>query len=343
MRARTIAASLVLATAPAWAVSCGDQDGTEPESSRDAFERELESLAGVSDARVDREAFDTDYWGEVIVVDMEVGTSAGEVTSVLDAFKERQKGQDGAPQDAHVTVGAGTTETSVDEYGVDAPPMAFPALKKAGNARVARLFVAGIAAFPGAAVHTTFSGWSVGTRVEGDDPRPEVDRMIATVRNDDLLARSRTVDLFAVAGDGAGERRIQVSAFDTVEDPALLGAWKSVRSHLDISELRSLWLSPEWIEAHLRNGEGVTPRTLTTARYGDALWPLIHGLLDGLTVLPPSSELTVVNEWKYEGSGEESGYREDRFLRILPGRQPAEDAKGRTWNADAADYLAAQR
>ncbi len=296
-------------------------------------------MPGVVDASVEREAFDTDYWGETIVVDMDLDATAPEVTAVLDAFIDRARSQDGAPQDAHVTLGAGTTDSEGDDYEPEAPPMATPANRKTGNLRVARQLVAATAAFPGANVTVTASEWAATARADGDDPRPVIDRMIAAVRGDDLLSRTTTFALTAYAGPEFDERSVQLSPFDGLT-PAMVDHWHDLSPHLDAPEFRSLWLTPEWIDLYVRAGADVRPATLTTAAYGDALWPMLHAALDTLAEMPEPTTFTATNEWDYDVPEVGAGYREDEFLRIRHQRRPAPDRHGRTWNAEAGDYLA---
>ncbi|TYL55980.1 hypothetical protein FXB39_01965 [Nocardioides sp. BGMRC 2183] len=331
-RAALACSLLILAT-----TSCGtDDSGGGPAQSQ--FERDLEAMPGVTDAHVEREAFDTDYWGEQIAVDMELDATPAQVSDVLDAFIDRRHDQNGAPQDAHVTLGAGTTDTDGDEFSPDAPPLAVPAGRKVGNPRVAGTLVAGAAAFPGDNVTVTGSNWSVNARADGDDPRTEIDRMIETVQADDLLSATKSFDLTAFAGPESDERTVQFSVFDTLT-PELVQRWQDLSPHLDAPEFRALWLSPEWIELRVRAGEDVKPRDLTTQRYGDTLWPMLHATLDTLVAMPKIAELTATNEWDVTAPEEGGGYLEDRFLKIRPNLRPAQDRLDRTWNAEAGRYL----
>src|SRR3546814_17738181 len=92
---RVLAVLLTSLTLGGALAGCGDEGSSgAQEGPRSAFEAELEDLPGVADARVEREAFDTEYWGEEIVVDMQIDASATEVTAVLDAFAARRTRSD---------------------------------------------------------------------------------------------------------------------------------------------------------------------------------------------------------------------------------------------------------
>lgn len=314
------------------ATGCGAQ-GDGPAS---GFEGELEAMAGVADARVEREAFDTDYWGEEIVVDMDVDATAEEVTAVLDAFLARRRETNGDPQDAHVTIGADTTKTEGDRFAPDAPPLAVPAEGPAGNARIARLLVTAVAAFPGHHIGVTSTNWSVIGAVEGDDPRPEIDRMIGVVRADDLLSAAKGLDLTAVAGPDGDRRTIRLDAYDRLT-PGLVTSWQDFAQRLDMRLLRGLSFGTGSIYLDVRTGESVKPRQLTTEAYGDVLWPTLHAALDTLVAMPRTATLTVTN--RYRVNEADGSYLEDRFLATRPGLRTGRDRLGRTWNAEAAVYL----
>ena len=299
------------------------------------FERELEAMEGVADARVEREAFDTEYFGEEIVVDMDGDATAEEVTAVLDAFLERRRETDGDPQDARLTIGAGTTDTVGDDFVPEAPPQVVPADRPAGNARVARLLVSAVAAFPGDFVSVTSTDWSVIASAEGTDPRPEVDRMIDVVRADDFLAASKGLDLTVFAGPHHDRRIALIGAAGLT--PELVASYQDLARRLDPSVLRTLWFGRTLFHLDVRAGDDVKPRQLTTEAYGDVLWPTLHAALDTLAAMPPAATLTVVN--RYAVNEADGGYREDRFLATKPKLRTGKDRLGRTWNAEAAAYL----
>lgn len=300
---------------------------------RAQVERELEGMAGVADARVERTAFDTDYWGEEIVVDMEVDATEEEVTSVLDAFHARKKENDGAPQDARVTIGAGDTDTEGDDFAADTAPQAVPDERPTGNARIARVLVAAVAAFPEAAVIVTGGNWRVTNAVAGADPRPELDRIIDVVRSDDVLSSAAYPELVAVAASEDDRRTASVQANESLT-PAVVSSWRELSRGVDLESLGSLSVGPTSIDLEVRAGERVTPRQLTTEAYGDVLWPTLHAALDTLVTMPRAATLTVTNLREAGG-----GQVRDRFLVTRPGLRTGRDRFDRTWNAEAATYL----
>lgn len=331
-RVRSTLAAVLLATT--LAAGCGEIAGDD--SAAGQFERELEAMAGVADARVEREAFDTEYWGEEIVVDMDGDATAEEVTAVLDAFLERDKETGHDPQDARLTIGAGTTDTVGDNFVPEAPPQAVPADRPAGNARVARLLVAAVAAFPGDFVSVTSDNWMLMTAAEGTDPRPEMDRMIDVIRADDLLATAEEFDLTVFAGPDH-DRRLTSSAGGRLT-PELVATWRDLAPRMEPRVFRWLSFGPTWIDIVVRAGEDVKPRQLTTEEYGDALWSTLHAALDTLVTLPRTATLTVANRYDVvDGAG--GGHLEDRFLVTKPKLRTGKDRLGRTWNAEAAAYL----
>jgi hypothetical protein len=305
------------------------------------FEGELEAMAGVADARVEQVEHDNDAWMEEIVVDMDLDATVDEVADVLDALVDHRR-ESGEDIDDRLTVGAGTTDTEGDDFRPDAAPQAVPGPRKADNDDIARILVASVAAFPDDFVSVTtaqvMSGSVHEVRViaeaEGGDPRPEVDRMIDAVRDDDVLSTTREVSLTAVAGPDDDRRTIQLDAYRGLT-PQLVGAWRRLAPALDLEMHRSLWIDPSTIDLEVRVGDGVTPRELTTAAYGDLLWPMLHGALDTLATMPASAVLTVANLYDDQYGGTPS----DRFLRVGPDQRPGRDRLGRTWNAEAAAYL----
>ena len=332
-RARDAFAVLVLTAVVA--TGCGDTSSEDGPASR--FERRLESMPGVADARVEREAFDTDYWGEEIVVDMDGAASADEVAAVLDAFHARQQETNGDPQDARVTIGAGTTKSVGDQFAPDAPPQVVPAEGSAGSARLARLLVSAVAAFPGDFVSVTSSNWSVIGAAEGDDPRAELDRMIGVVGADELLSTAKGLDLTAASGPDTDRRTVSLHAYDGLT-PELVSSWRRFAARLDPRLVQGVSFDPASIYLDVRAGENVKPRQLTTEAYGDVLRPTLHAALDALAAMPRSATLSVTN--RYDVNEDEGGsYLEDRFLNIRPQLRPGRDRLGRTWNAEAGDYL----
>lgn len=329
---RYACAVLLLSTTIATGCGAAGQEGGP--ASR--FERQLKTMAGVADARVEREAFDTDYWGEEIVVDMDVESTAEEIAAVLDAFLARARETDGAPQDAHLTIGAGTTNTEGDRFAPDAPPLAVPAERPAGNARIARVLVTAVAAFPGHYVGVTSDHWSVIGAAEGTDPRPEMDRMIAAVEADELLATTEEFNLTAVTGPDNEGRTISLHADDGLP-PELVSIWQRLAPSMDGPGVRGLSFSPTSINLFVRAGENVKPRQLTTEAYGDVLWPTLHAALDTLVTMPRVARLAVTNEYDVNENG--GGYLEDRFLVTRPQLRTGRDRLGRTWNEEAAAYL----
>jgi hypothetical protein len=332
-RARDAFAALLLIAVVA--TGCGDSAQGDGPASR--FERELESMPGVADARVEREAFDTDYWGEEIVVDMDGDASADEATAILDAFHARQQETNGDPQDARVTIGAGTTRSDGDQLSPNAPPQVVPAEGAAGNARLARLLVTAVAAFPGDFVSVTSTNWSVIGAAEGDDPRAELERMIGVVRADELLSTTKGLALTAVAGPDNDRRTVSLDAYDGLT-PELVSSWRRLAARLDPRLVQGVSFGSASIYLNVRAGENVKPRQLTTDAYGDVLWPTLHAALDTIVAMPRSATLSVTN--RYDVNADEGGsYLEDRFLNIRPQLRTGRDRLGRTWNAAAGAYL----
>lgn len=326
-----VLASLVLA-------GCGDDDsgkGSDYDAGPEqrAFEDDLEAMAGVADAKVEREAFDTDYYGEEIVVDMVSDATAEQVTGVLDALRQRERDSEGAPQDSKVTLGAGTTSRSGDDFAPDAAPGIFGSTRDhEANEQMAQVLVTAAAALPGRNVVVVEpASWSVHGSTEEVDPRPAVDEIVDAIRADEALSAGRQV---SVTVDAADDRHASLNAL-TGFTTRLTTTWDEAATAFEREPVQSVWLAGSTILLTTRLGDDVRPRDLTTQAYGDALWPLIHDQLDLLADLGRRAELEVTNEYAFT----ETGNLEDRFVDVTSGRPARRDRYGRTWNAEATAYL----
>ncbi len=306
---------------------------------RDRFAERLTGLDGVAEARVDRAAFDTDYWGERIVVDLVPGVREAEVRAVLDALVEHRLRSNG-PQDVWVTIDAGTTDSPVDLFGADAPPMAVPGGDFAENATVANRLVTLVDRFPDAHVSVTPTDWTVVAAGPGTDPRPVMRHLLRGVRGDADLRGDQVVNLLAEAGHGETERSLQLSVEEGIT-PDLLRQWRHLAPHLEGPVFRTAWVTSEWIRLGLVTDPPVTPREFTTDRFGEPVWSLLRPSLRVFATMPTRAEFTAIHHWRLEPgtSPAAGGGLEDRFLDIRANRRPSDDRHGRTWNAEAGRYL----
>lgn len=312
--------------------SGGDGSDYDAGPEQRAFEDELEELAGVDDARVAREAFDTDYYGEEIVVDMLGDATAEQVTAVLDALRRRDRDGKGAPQDSKVTLGAGTTSRDGDDFAADAAPGIFGSTRgHAANERMAAMLVEGVALLPGHnLVVVAPRQWSVFGSVDGTDPRAGIAAIVDAVHDQALLA-------------DAGQGTISVEAGERVASldlgggltPRHLADWEAVAAAFEHDVVRRVSLAGTSIWMTTRLPGDVGPRALTTEEHGEQLWPMLHDQLDVLAGMPPRSTLEVTNEYAVGADG----YLEDRFVRVTLGKPARNDRHGRSWNAEATAYL----
>ncbi len=314
----------------------GEESGADQESGGDqpaeqrAYEAELEALAGVDDASVAREAFDTEYYGEEIVVDMVEDATAEQVAAVLDSLTARSK-SDG-PQESRVTLGAGDTDTPPDWYSAEAPPFVVPADDERTNADLAGLLVATAAALPETAVLVTQSEWSVYVDSDEPDPRPAMDEVLAALQQDETLAPRNDLNVTVNPEQSEGSRGLRYSGDLTEES---LDRWQDVASVMDEEVVNSVSL---YNAASIGVGVAlldVKPRDLTTEEYGDVLWPVIRHEIDVLATLDEGASLEVTN---YYGPGGAT-WPDDRFVELVLGKPARRDKDGRTWNADAWAYL----
>lgn len=325
--------------------SCGDTDSGGSGRSFDngpeqqQFEQELEAMAGVDDARVDKEAFDTDYWGEEIVVDMVSTVTAPELAAVLDALGEREQTDiEGiGEQSSHVTIGAGTTDSEGDEFAPGAPPLISPTTKPALNRRLAEQAVAVVTAFPGVHALITESELTIVAESPGDDPRPVVDDLLDRILADATLATSDEIGVSVSSGDVyAGEgRAVQLSSWHGLHRE-FLATWEELSALLDSDTVRKVGYYETDLTLLVGASDDPRPAQLTTSAYGDELWPVIRPAIDALV---GSDELLVLDVTNLYLTGGDYPL-EDRFLRLDDRRDKAfNDRKGRTWNAEAFAYL----
>ncbi len=324
-----LATALVLGACGTDESGGGDERGDQPAEQR-AFEEELEELAGVDDARVDREAFDTEYYGEEIVVDMVPDATAAEVAAVLDALAGR--GDEHGPQEALVTLGAGDTDTAPDWYDADAPPFVVPADSERRNAAMAELLVAAAAALPDHAVLVTSSEWSVFLDSEEPDPRPAMDAVLTTLREDDALADAGEVNVTV----NTVQKDNGVLRYTGDLSDRSIALWEDVASVMDKEIVNHVSLyDPLGIDVGVAL-EDVKPRELTTEEYGDLLWPVVRHEIDVLATLEDGAQLSVTN---YSGPGGDT-WPDDKFVTVTLGKQASSrDRHERTWNAEAWAYL----
>lgn len=338
-RARHGLTPLVLSAA--LLAGCGDGGSGEERDydagpEQHAFEDELEAMAGVDDAKVEREAFDTDYYGEEIVVDMVSDATAEQVTAVLDALRQHERDGEGWPQDSKVTLGAGTTSRAGDDFAPDAAPGIFGSTRDHGaNERMAAMLVNGAALLPDHNIVVVApQQWSVFGAVEGTDPTVGVRGVVDAVRKEPLLADSAHGSISVAAGD----RTASLDLWRGLR-PSLLEDWAAVAEAFEHDAVRSVSLGGTSIWITIRLPHDVGPRGLTTDAYGEQLWPLIHGELDVLAGMGPRSTLEVTNQYAFGDEAEGGGYQEDRFVSVTLGRPARNDRNGRAWNAEATDYL----
>lgn len=336
---------LAVALAPLFLLTaCGDSDsgaggGSGNGAVQREFEEQLEAMPGVDDARVDREAFDTDYWGEEIVVDMVPEVTAPELAAVLDALGERaQTDIDGiGEQSGHVTIGAGTTDSEGEEFDPGAPPLVLPSTRPARNRQLAEQAVAMVAAFPGVHALITESELTIVAESPDDDPRPTVEDLLDRILADRTLSAAEEIGLSVSSGDvyaGAG-RGVQLSSWHGL-DRDFLATWDDLSALMDSDAVRKIGFYETDLALLVGASGDPQPKQLTTSAYGDELWPAIRPAIEALAA---SDELLVMDVTNLYLTGGDYPL-EDRFLRLDDRRDKAyQDRKGRTWNAEAFAYL----
>jgi hypothetical protein len=323
-----VTALLALAALPA----CGNGADEESVTTTELADR-LESLPAVSSAQVKKSDGIEELEGVftwVATVDMEDDATAEEITGVLDVFAENDDLGDGF----HGLVRRAGDSIRYDNDGDNLP-----------NADVAALLMRGATVFSDDAVElTSFGSLTVPLTAKGTGAVTEAADLIA---EDEALSGLDRVTVAALAPDDPAPAPAMAAISDAPYyfvvrrgfTTQLREAWSALADSLAEApnEPVALSLTPDErddgidIQTKLELPGNVTESELTTDAYGGKLAALIHAQLDVLAELPTRSQLTMHN-WS------ESDV--DVFLYVTAGESgPGVDDEGRTWNADAYEYL----
>lgn len=313
----------------------------------------LQGLDGVRDASVESVEVDDGQFDDLVTVDAEPEATADEIAAMLEAVAADPP-QDPDPGsyaytgvvllDAGETEWPGTPGIGTDEGDDSVDGIWFSAddlsryAEGSGAGTTTERFVSAVEAFNGARVTQDRETLVVEERTDADS-LDRLDEASRTVVDDPVLAAEAPISLIV---QGPESRSVLTGVEGITSD--LRADWSAVRaglqrlsgisvSNVDVAtggtDLAAEVLT---IDIDLQLPGAVPPARLTPARYGDQLWPMIRAELDLLRDRPDQSLLSVTNT-------AEDGGASDPFLYVETGRPAVKDDQGRSWNAEALDYL----
>jgi hypothetical protein len=332
-RARGVLLTLLTAAVSVTLAACS---GGDDPGSRGGADRGPVDLPGVHASAVGEELIEEDTPGKVVAVDLERGVTVDQATAVFEKVDEL------APDETIVTLdcGTATTELSDQDDTCDAATSSSDAPQ--GPARHgAEVLLAASRAFPEAVV-TVRSRKDVGIDLGAPGP-DDVAAALDRVRADPVL--STTGDLTVGSGSRSPDPRFGVSTVPPLTDSAI-ALWRRLTPTLATLQLnRGAALSLEIGASGTRIAAGievpgvVPPEQLTPASHGAELWPFLHAQLDVVATLPAGTTYTVGNAYRPVPEAAQA-HGHDAFLDVRVGASGRPDDLGRTWNVDAARYLA---
>lgn len=343
MTFRVSMVGLLLAGLPGLA-ACGTGQG---------FAGEARDLPGVRDARVDKRALDTDYYGYTAIVDMEKDATRDEIAGALDALSTWYAPRRGDDDGVRLYLGGGTTELDDEGSGDSAhhegptAVVADAARSHAGNVAYADLLLHATRVLAAPVTIRDYE-WTVTT----DDP----DEMLRRVLADPGLAAAPGLHL-AQPFEGFGPVVWRHPDFSSTEPLTRehLRVWEQAQATAKLVREGKAMVtfvgsdtatSPRTTDKHpgaidvrtvLRLPGLAGPKALAADPTADPRWPVVAAQLDLLKTLPEGSSLSVDLEWGRapEGGADNYGW----LVSVTNGRKVAL-RKDVRWNAAAAAYLA---
>lgn len=341
MRAKACATALLLVVA-GFLTACGLGGG---------FAGEARDLPGVRDARIDKRALDTDYYGYTAIVDMEPRASTSEIVRALDLLADWKRTEGtGGDDGVRLYLGAGTTSLEDEGWGDGAHHSGPSAVIATARGHAKNVANAGLLLRATEVLRkpVTVRGyeWAVTT----DAPRETLEE----VARDPQLAAVPGLSLTQALEGPAVDYWRTPTAFSSTEpitpqhlaayDRAVANARLVREGQVHVEFVGSeTGVTPSVTKRHpgaimvrmsLRLPGMVGPKALAPDPLDDPRWPLVAAQLDLLRTLPPGSSLSVDLEW---GRAPEGGAGHYRWLVELSrgGKVPRQPL----WNAVAADYL----
>lgn len=324
----------LLALAMSVTLAACDAGGGDP-GGRGGTDRGPVDLPGVASSAVGEELVEQDTPGKVVAVDVERDITVDQLTAVFEEIDEL------APDETIVTLACRTATTELADQD-DTCDVARSSIGTAqGPSRHgAEVLLAAARAFPEAVV-TVRSRTEVG--IDLGTPGPDdVAAALDQVRSDPVL--SAAGELTVGSGSRSPDPRFTVVTAPPLTD-STIALWRSLTPTLPTLQLdRGAALSLQvgtdgtGIVAGIEAPGVVPPEQLTPASHGPELWPFLHAQLDVVATLPPGSTYTVRNAYRLVADGTPHG--NDTFVEIAVGEPGEPDDLGRTWNVEAAAYLA---
>ena len=293
-------------------------------------------LPGVHASAVGEELVEEDTPGKVVAVDLERDITVDQATAVLEKLDQLPPDQ---AIGAHHGGTATTPQADQDDNGDAA--RSSPDASQGAARHGAEVLLAAARAFPEAIV-TVRGRKDVGIDLGAPGP-DDVAAALDRVRADPVL--STTGDLTVGSGSRSPDPRFSVSTVPPLTDSAI-ALWRRLTPTLATLQLdRGAALSLEVGAAGTTIAAGVEvpgvvpPEQLTPASHGAELWPFLHAQLDVVATLPAGTSYTVGNAYRPVPEAVEA-HGHDAFLEVQVGAGGRPDDLGRSWNVDAARYLA---
>lgn len=341
MKIRVSMAGLVLAALPGLA-ACSADGG---------FAGEARDLPGVRDARVDKRALDTDYYGYTAIVDMEPGATRDQIAGALDLLADWKASEgNGGDDGVRLYLGAGTVALDEEGWGDGAHhdgPSAVIATAAGHRKNLSDADLL-LRATDVLEKPVTVRGheWAVTT----DEPR----ETLAEVAKDRELAAAPGLFLAQALEEPGTDYWSTPTAFSSTEPltPQHLAAYdravanarlvRQARAHVEFVGSET-GVEPAVTDRHpgaitvrmsLRLPGMAGPKALAADPLADPRWPVVAAQVDLLRTLPRGSSLSVALEW---GRAPEGGA--GRYLWLVELSRGGRVHPKPLWNAEAAAYL----
>lgn len=333
---RGVIASLALSLA---LVACDGTSGQGPgdDGSPSGAERELADLPGVSSAEVAEGLIEQDVPGTVVAVDVESDITEDELTLVFARI------DDLAPDDWVVTLDCGPARWAEPRARDDCDTATgSPSDQPVGTpGQGAQVLLAAARRFPSATVSVA---WRRDVRIDLADQGSEaMAAALGATRSDPLL---RDVsDLTFAAARPVEEPRFVVSSGPPLSAQTL-ALWRRLEPTLErlpAGTPGSFSVTVDergevTVTADVQLPGVALPEQMTPQRYGPALWPYLRAQLAVVADLPGKASYAARNAYRPVADARPHG--NDPFLAVTVGQPARPDDLGRTWNVEAARYLA---
>lgn len=342
MRIRLSMVGLLLAAAPAM-VACGAGGG---------FGADARELPGVRDARVDKRALDTDYYGYTAIVDMEPGATREQITGALDLLADWKRSEGtGGDDGVRLYLGAGTVTLDDEGWGDGAHHEGPTAVIATAAGHEVNLANAALLLRATDVLEKPVTVRSYEWAVTTDEPR----ETLGEVARDPELAAAPGLSLaqaFEAPGVDYWSRPPSFSSTEPLTAQHVAAYDRAVANARLVREGRvhvefvgsETGVSPAVTDRHpgaiairmsLRLPGMVGPKALAADPRSDPRWPVVAAQVDLLRTLPEGSSLSVALEW---GRAPEGGA--GRYLWLVELSRGGTVHPKPLWNQEAAAWMA---